>query len=441
MYLRTQLRRAALVLPPVRRHYTAVLRQGELVREKMAEVDRLSAERERLAKEVAAVTEQHEIEREEAARQLLTERERLTAELAAVTGQREIEREEASHQLVAEQQRLIAETAAITAHRDALKVHLGMLQSENERQASRDFARVQQLEAQLQFLQQRQVTPADLDLLYSKLAAQTTRLSADLISRFGGRAVHGPESVDRANAKRYLDLLEETLTGRLVEDAPMSPWSKGYDPELRAIGLDWPNKALTMIGTTRMRNLRLLIERVLEENVPGDLLEAGVWRGGASIYMRGILAAHHVDTRMVWVADSFAGLPRPEPDAYPADQDDPHHMFKELVVPLEQVRANFARYGLLDIQVSFLQGWFADTLPSAPIERLAVLRMDGDMYSSTIQTLDALYTKVAPGGYVIVDDYNLPGCRKAITDFRDRWSITEEIEPVDGSAVYWRKNS
>jgi O-methyltransferase len=157
--------------------------------------------------------------------------------------------------------------------------------------------------------------------------------------------------------------------------------------------------------------------------------------------MRGILAAHCVDTRVVWVADSFAGLPPPEPEVYPADQDDPHHTFKELVVPLEQVRANFARYGLLDDQVSFLEGWFADTLPSAPIERLAVLRMDGDMYSSTIQTLEALYTKVAPGGYVIVDDYNLRGCRKAITDFRERWNITDDLEPVDGSAVYWRKNA
>ena len=460
------------MLPPLRRVYTAALQQGAIAREKMAEVDRLSAERERLTAELAAVTEQREIERQQATHRLSAERERLTAELAAVTEQREIEREQATHRLVAERERLTAELVAVTeqreiereqathrlsaererltaelaaiiGHRDALKVHLVVQQCENERQIERaaaDLERVRQLESQLQSLRQGQVTPADLDLLYSKLAAQITRLSADLVSRTRGGAVSGSGSTDLANAARYLDLLEGTLTGQLVDDAPMSPWSKGYDPELRAIGLDWPSKALTMIGTTRMRNLRVLVEGVLEENIPGDLLEAGVWRGGASIYMRGILAAHSVDTRLVWVADSFAGLPPPEPEAYPADQNDPHHTFKELVVPLEQVRANFARYGLLDNQVRFLEGWFADTLPSAPIERLAVLRMDGDMYSSTIQTLDALYTKVAPGGYVIVDDFNLLGCRKAITDFRDRWNITEEIEPVDGSAVYWRRS-
>ncbi|MFX8984442.1 TylF/MycF/NovP-related O-methyltransferase, partial [Acinetobacter baumannii] len=80
-----------------------------------------------------------------------------------------------------------------------------------------------------------------------------------------------------------------------------------------------------MIGTARMRNLRLLCERALAEEIPGDFIETGVWRGGACIYMRAILAAHGDPGRRVFVADSFRGLPPPDPAAFPADEGDQHH--------------------------------------------------------------------------------------------------------------------
>ena len=90
-----------------------------------------------------------------------------------------------------------------------------------------------------------------------------------------------------------------------------------------------------------------------------------------------------------------------------------------LMVGADQVRANFDRYGLLDDQVRFLEGWFADTLPMAPIEQLAILRLDGDLYESTMDALVPLYEKVSPGGFVIVDDYGAwEPCRKAVDDFR-----------------------
>jgi glycosyltransferase involved in cell wall biosynthesis len=241
--------------------------------------------------------------------------------------------------------------------------------------------------------------------------------------------------------KRYLDLLEASLTGILTNDVSISPWvDKGFNPELRFLGRDWPEHAQTMIGTVRMRNIRYLVEKVIEDTIPGDLLEAGVWRGGACIYMRGILIAHGQTDRAVWAADSFAGLPVADPERYPIDAGDTHHTFKELAVSLEEVQANFARYGLLDENVRFLKGWFEDTLPKAPIERLALLRLDGDMYSSTIQTLDALYQKVSPGGFVIIDDYILPACRKAVDDFRTRLKIADAIQEVDGAAVFWQKS-
>jgi O-methyltransferase len=194
-----------------------------------------------------------------------------------------------------------------------------------------------------------------------------------------------------------------------------------------------------MIGKARMRNIREVTETILSEGVPGDLLEAGVWRGGACIYMRGILKARGITNRTVWVADSFAGLPPPNAEEYPADKDDPHHSFSALAISLEEVRDNFSKFGLLDEQVQFLQGWFKDTLAEAPIKRLALLRLDGDMYESTIQTLDAMYWRLSPKGFVIVDDYILPNCKKAVDDFRNRHRITAKLEMIDGAAVYWRR--
>ena len=135
----------------------------------------------------------------------------------------------------------------------------------------------------------------------------------------------------------------------------------------------------------------------LTDGVPGDLIETGVWRGGATILMRAILKARGVTDRVVWVADSFAGLPAPNAARYPLDAGINLHRFPQLAVTLERVQDNFRRYGLLDDQVRFLKGWFRDTLPAAPIERLAVLRLDGDLYESTIQALESLYDKLSAG--------------------------------------------
>jgi O-methyltransferase len=155
-----------------------------------------------------------------------------------------------------------------------------------------------------------------------------------------------------------------------------------------------------MIGSLRLDNLQDCIESVVRDNVPGDLIETGVWRGGATILMRGVLAAYGIADRIVWVADSFAGLPPPNPQAYPADAGDIHWTHRELAVSLKTVPESFARYGLLDDQVRFLVGWFRDTLPTAPIHRLAVARLDGDMYESTMDALVALYPKLSVGGYL-----------------------------------------
>ena len=209
----------------------------------------------------------------------------------------------------------------------------------------------------------------------------------------------------------------------------------------RSEGRDWPEDAETMIGCVRLDNLRYCVEDVVRRDVPGDLIEAGVWRGGAGIFMRAALNVYGDRERIVWLADSFEGLPKPS-GRYAADRGSHYWQYNHLLaVSLEEVQNNFARYGLLDERVRFLKGWFRDSLPDAPIGPLALLRLDGDMYESTINVLDALYPKLSVGGYCIVDDYALDECRQAVTDYRTRHGITDLIQVVDWTGVFWQKSA
>jgi hypothetical protein len=195
-----------------------------------------------------------------------------------------------------------------------------------------------------------------------------------------------------------------------------------------------------MIGMKRLDNLQVCVESVIRDEVPGDLIETGVWRGGATIFMRAILKAYRITDRKVWVADSFQGLPAPDAKNYAADEGSPFFKFPILAVSEEAVRANFRKYGMLDAQVEFLKGWFKDTLPKAPIQKLAVARLDGDMYESTMDGLSSLYPKLSVGGYLIVDDYGaVPACKKAVDDYRAKFGIEEPILSVDWSGAYWRR--
>jgi O-methyltransferase len=210
------------------------------------------------------------------------------------------------------------------------------------------------------------------------------------------------------------------------------------DPETRAVGRDWPSTAESMIGLVRMDNLHACVLDVLKQGIPGDLIEVGVWRGGATILMRAALAALGVSDRRVWVADSFAGAPPPDATV-PADKGDPHWQYRELAVSLDTVKNNFARYGLLDDKVVFVPGWFRDTLPSLKVDRLAILRIDADMYDSTSLALYTLYPKVSKGGYVILDDYGVHvSCRLAIDEFREQVAVDDPLTTVDWTEAMWK---
>lgn len=230
----------------------------------------------------------------------------------------------------------------------------------------------------------------------------------------------------------YLDLMKRCLTDWLHDDlhrlVSLPVREQGVPRAVRSKRREWPARAHTQMGLQLLDTVQFCVEEVLAKRIPGDFLEAGVWRGGASIFMRAILKAWEVEDRCVWMADSFEGLPQADPSSYPPDAG------------LESMLSNFARYGLLDQQVRYIKGGFQDALPQAPIGQLAILRIDGDLYQSILEALKHLYPKLAPGGYVIVDGYGMvPECKQAVHDFRAEQGIDDPIQFGDWTGIYWQR--
>jgi O-methyltransferase len=280
-----------------------------------------------------------------------------------------------------------------------------------------------------------QTTDTYLDLLKSALCAS-------LYDESAWRLVQGPmrQQLERASLlKRLSGNLKHALLGALRSRNLALVRTLPFDADLRKSGLDWPLFGYTMTGRKRLDALHSCIDTLLADEVAGDFIETGVWRGGSAILMRAILHAHGINDRIVWCADSFAGMPIPQEQDKALDAGSDFSDRDYLSVTLEQVQRNFSRFGLLDDQVRFLKGWFCDTLSSAPIRQLALLRLDGDLYESTTVALTNLYDKLSPGGYVIVDDYNSwEGCRTAVNEFRAGRSISAPLESIDAHAVMWR---
>ncbi|MCD0486926.1 TylF/MycF family methyltransferase [Pedobacter sp. MC2016-14] len=234
----------------------------------------------------------------------------------------------------------------------------------------------------------------------------------------------------------YIQLLRDCVSYWL--------WLPSDKKMKRFMGEDCPKDGLgeTMIGIRRLDNIHYCLKQILEQDIPGDVIETGVWRGGAVIFMKGILHAYGDQQRKVWVADSFQGVPAPDEVNYAADAGVNLHEMKILSIPKSVVVDNFKKYNLLDHKVKFLEGWFKDTLHTEEIKQLSLLRLDGDLYESSYQALEALYPKLSVGGYCIVDDYlSFECCKQAVDDYRAKMNITDPIVQIDNIAVFWRKES
>jgi len=166
-------------------------------------------------------------------------------------------------------------------------------------------------------------------------------------------------------------------------------------------------------AAARLHGVRVLAERALAVGVPGDLLQAGQLHHEAGLLLRGILAAHGATDRCVILLDSLA------PDADPMAGD--------------TVRARFASYGLLDAQTRF-----AEPAAQAENSSLAMAVLD---ISLAAPVLDALYNRIAPGGFIVIPGNEDPAGRQAVLAFRAARGIAEEIEEIDGAGAFWRKGA
>lgn len=263
----------------------------------------------------------------------------------------------------------------------------------------------------------------------------------------------GPDADPDSLRRAYLDLLKLTLCdlvgartltvtrsggGRDTNQPVFIRQLDEQERALRAIGADWPYSGLTMVGLARLNDLQTCLESVVADRVAGDVIEAGAWRGGASILMRATLDSLGERDRTVWVADSFEGLPKPD-ERFPEDRNLDLSWLDYLAVTREVVQRNFERFGL-DRGVNFVEGFFEETLPSLGGKTWALMRLDGDTYEATRIALESLYPGLSVGGYVVIDDYQLISeCRQAVDDYRAECGIDEPIEKIDDNAARWRR--
>jgi O-methyltransferase len=205
----------------------------------------------------------------------------------------------------------------------------------------------------------------------------------------------------------------------------------------------------TMTTFPRCKTLWQICQGVFQRNVPGALVECGVWRGGSTGLM-GLALRSHGQTRPVHLFDSFEGLPEPGPRDGAVAKDYSGGRAEGRLTPIARCDANqgHVRSFLLEQlkldsnQVHFHRGWFQDTVPADAkgIGPIAVLRLDGDWYDSTKICLEHLYPLLSAGGAVIMDDYYCwEGCKTATDEYRTKHGITDPLIQVDNSCCYWIK--
>ena len=197
----------------------------------------------------------------------------------------------------------------------------------------------------------------------------------------------------------------------------------------------------TMCSKKRVEALAKAIHFVVDNNVPGDFVECGTWRGGLAALM--LYYAKDTEDKRLYVYDTFEGMPEPgENDCgtskrmYEENKGDWCRAGLDVVKSvLQQVDPSYSDYCYL------IKGKVEDTLDLIAPQTIALARLDTDWYESTKKELEVLYPRVQPRGYVLIDDYSdWNGCRQAVDEyFSSIQSATYMKSIVDGSLVIQKK--
>jgi len=188
------------------------------------------------------------------------------------------------------------------------------------------------------------------------------------------------------------------------------------------------------MGRAQLDHLERCLDAVTAGGVPGDLVEYGTGRGGGAIFLRAYLDAFEVPERRVFVGDRFRATEDPE-----RAPTVPKQGIAGFRADLNLVRDGFERFGLFDDRVRFLVGPAASGLLDVQASEIALVRIGRGTGSEARAVLDAVYDRMPEGAFVILDDRPDAPARREIEAFRHERGITAPLEPIDGSAVAWRK--
>lgn len=285
---------------------------------------------------------------------------------------------------------------------------------------------------------------------------------------------------ERVAPKAYLHLLALMITGLPLNCPLGGAFSTIGSAKFRRcansmlIGRGYngggPPHSIAMAGFARLASVAAMISQIKLKGLKGGYLEAGVWKGGVTVLAAAALQVHALGERAVYLCDSFEGLPAPRNGS--ARPDEGYYSRgaykKKLSIGEEKAMASFARFGVPTDSVVTVKGFFVQSLPAlreqllARKERLAILRLDGDMYDSTVDTLYNLYDLLEVGGFAVVDDFgwyhganmrlrgpaskgkskSLYGCKDAVMDFRALHGIEDDehaMHNIDGTGAWWVK--
>jgi O-methyltransferase len=236
----------------------------------------------------------------------------------------------------------------------------------------------------------------------------------------------------------YLDLVKRSITNYhyLGGDTPFEAFRcvNHYDLQKSKWKIDDLARPLTLLTAGQLNLIENAVLALEQRKVPGDYIEAGIWRGGVIVFLRALLGAYGIQGRRILAADSFAGIPKNV-----RVQNDPVDGWSDRwVATLDEVKANISRFGLLDGRIEFVVGFFADSLPALAGRQYALIRLDSDSYESVETSLAYLYPMLSHSGIVIIDDWHIQSCKKAVMDYREKHGITAPIRAHEGNA-FWVK--
>jgi O-methyltransferase len=210
---------------------------------------------------------------------------------------------------------------------------------------------------------------------------------------------------------------------------------QNWKSRLTAQRIAWLIRRNTMVSPARIANLSHLAQRIEDEQIPGDVLECGVYKGGTAAALART-ATHSRFPRTVWLFDSFQGMP----PATAADGPEAGSWVGNLVSSPQRVRLLLQRTGADLSRVRIVPGLFQNTFPSIHIPQIALLNIDADWYDSVKLSLETFYNAVVPRGFISMDDYGAwPGCRRAVDEFFHSRQLSFPLHPVDDTAHWFQK--